>query len=443
MIDVGKVAMLPVESILVTNRTREDLGDLEELRNNMRRDGFITPIAVQDLHNGSYQLLGGERRFRVISSEEGNTEISARIYDRELSELEMTLIEESENLYRKDMTWIEKDKLTAKIHKLNQELHGVKASGPQSEGWGTKETAEAIGAKSRTEVSEALKRATMFDEHPELFEGCKTASDASKVISKMSEAIVKQQLAAEIESQGMTVTLQKLNDSYIVRDFFTGVKDLPNGLFHTVEIDPPYSIDLMKIKQKEGPVSQYQETNYNEIDKEEYPKFLEDTFKECYRVMAENSWLICWFGPDPWFNVVHKSLLKAGFNCRRIPGIWAKTGPGQTNNPQMYLANTYEMFFYAWKGRPVINMAGRSNVFHYAQVPPQQKSHPTERPIQLMKELYETFSFPGSRLFIPFLGSGVGLLAATELGISALGFEKSKEYKDSFLVRAHNLLQKK
>jgi DNA modification methylase len=60
-----------------------------------------------------------------------------------------------------------------------------------------------------------------------------------------------------------------------------------------------------------------------------------------------------------------------------------------------------------------------------------------------MRELYSTFAMPGSRLLIPFLGSGVGLLAATELGISALGFEKSKEYKDSFLVRAHNLLQKK
>jgi site-specific DNA-methyltransferase (adenine-specific) len=443
MIDVGKVGMVPIDKVIVDDRTREDMGNLEELRANMQKNGLIGPLAFLALPNGYFKLLAGGRRFAVISSEPGVTEVPARIYERELNELEMAIIEESENLYRKEMTWIEKDKLTAKIHRLNQELYGVKGPGPTAEGWGTKETAEAIGAKSRTEITEALKRTAFFEEHPELFVDCKTASDASKVISKVSEAAVKQQIAAEIEEKGMNVTLQKLNDAYIIRDFFEGVKELPDNLFHLIEIDPPYGIKLMDIKQKDSAVSQYQTESYNEIDSEEYPKFLEDLFKECYRVAAENSWLICWFAPEPYFNMVYKSIMRSGFNCRRIPLIWTKTGPGQTNNPQLYLANTYEMAFYAWKGRPVINKAGHANTFHYSTVPPSQKCHPTERPLALMKELYETFAFPGSRLLIPFLGSGNGLLAASELGISALGFEKSREYKDSFLVKAHNLLQRK
>ncbi len=441
MIDVGKVGMVEISKIIVEDRTREDMGDIEDLRANMQKSGLIAPLALRLMHDGTYRLLAGGRRFSVLSTEPGCTHIPARIYERELNELEMAIIEESENLYRKEMTWIEKDKLTSKIHRLNQELYGVKAPGPSSEGWGTKETAEAIGAKSRTEVSEALKRAQLFDEHPELFTECKTASDASKVINKMSEAIAKQQVVSEMEQKGMSVTLQKLNDAYIIRDFFQGVKELPDGLFHTVEIDPPYGIKLMDIKQKES-VSQYTTESYNEIDSDAYPEFLEQLFKGCYRVMTDNSWLICWFGPDPWFNIVFKMIHRAGFNCRRIPGIWAKTSPGQTNNPNIHLANSYEMFFYAYKGRPVINMAGRSNVFHYAPTPPSQKTHPTERPLALMREVYETFAMPGSRLLIPFLGSGNGLLAAAELNISALGFEKSREYKDAFLVKAHNLLHK-
>jgi len=120
-------------------------------------------------------------------------------------------------------------------------------------------------------------------------------------------------------------------------------------------------------------------------------------------------------------------------------GLWVKPGAGQNMNPQTRLANSYEMFFYAWKGQPVLNKAGRSNVFNYSPVPPQQKTHPTERPLDMMKDIYETFCFPGSRVLIPFLGSGVGILAAHELGMAPVGFELSKNYKDSFLVKIHTM----
>ena len=96
------------------------------------------------------------------------------------------------------------------------------------------------------------------------------------------------------------------------------------------------------------------------------------------------------------------------------------------------------MFFYAWKGRPALNKPGRSNNFQFPPVPPNQKTHPTERPVELMKEIYETFAFPGSRVLIPFLGSGNGLIAADQLNMAGLGYELSKGYRDSFLVKIHN-----
>jgi site-specific DNA-methyltransferase (adenine-specific) len=119
-------------------------------------------------------------------------------------------------------------------------------------------------------------------------------------------------------------------------------------------------------------------------------------------------------------------------------GIWTKPS-GQSMSPETRLANAYEMFFYAWKGTPVLNRMGRSNIFNTPPVPAQQKTHPTERPIELMKELYDTFAFPGSRILIPFLGSGNGILAAHELKMEALGFELSKGYRDSFLVKLNGM----
>ena len=56
-----------------------------------------------------------------------------------------------------------------------------------------------------------------------------------------------------------------------------------------------------------------------------------------------------------------------------------------------------------------------------------------------MKEIYETFAFPGSRVLIPFLGSGNGLISAQEVGMSGIGFELSKEYRDSFLVKTYKM----
>jgi DNA modification methylase len=97
------------------------------------------------------------------------------------------------------------------------------------------------------------------------------------------------------------------------------------------------------------------------------------------------------------------------------------------------------MFFYAWKGSPALNKAGRANTFNHSPVPPNQKIHPTERPLELMKDLYDTFAFTGSRVLIPFLGSGVGLIAADQLAMSPIGFELSKSYRDSFLVKLNNM----
>lgn len=434
-IQVGEVGMIPIKSITISDRTRQEMGDLNGLELSMKESGLIQPLAVVKSNNGSYRLLAGERRYTILERNKVET-VPARIYLEDLSDLEVKIIEKSENFYRKDMEYHEFDKLTLEIHQMQQELHGVKPSGPGEDGWGTRDTAKLIGYASTATVTEAIKRAQAREAFPELFEGCKSASDASKVLKKVDEAMVKQAIAQKLESTKSESTLHELSKRFIIKDFFEGVKEIPDGIMHLVEIDPPYAIDLSNKKRKDGE-SQYQLDSYNEVDEHTYPGFLYNTFKECYRVMAQHSWLICWFAPEPWFHVVHEALCVAGFSTTRMCGIWSKGTPGQNMNPSTRLANSYEMFFYAWKGQPALNKAGHGNEFRFSPVPAQQKAHPTERPIELMRELYDTFAFAGSRILIPFLGSGNGILAANEMGMSAVGFELSKSYKDSFLVKAH------
>jgi len=433
MISVGRVDMIPITSIKIGSRARQDLGDLQGLESSMKESGLAQPLAVKSLGNDEYLLLAGERRYTVLLANQVS-HVPVRIYEEDLTELEMKIIEKAENFHRKDMEYHELDALILEIHRLEQKEKGAAAPGPGHEAGHTlSDTGEVFGITGAS-VSTAIRRAEAREVFPELFENCKTQKDASKVLKRMDEAVVKDAIARRIDRDKVgKSTVAKLANSYITGDFFEGVKKIPNSVMHIVEVDSPYAIDLKGVK-KGKLVSE----DYNEIDPSDYRDFIARVLKECYRVMTDHSWLIWWFGPEPWFETVYNEIINAGFKSTRLVGIWTKPS-AQSMSPETRLANSYETFFYAWKGTPVLNKAGRSNIFNFSPVPPQNKTHPTEKPIELMEEIYNTFAFPGSRILIPFLGSGAGLISAYKLGMTGLGFELSKGYRDSFLVRVNSL----
>jgi len=198
-ISVGRVGMIPISSVIIAeDRAREDMGDLNALELNMKESGLITPLAVKDLKNGTFLLLAGERRFTVLKQNQV-PEIPARIYEQDLSELEMKIIEKSENFFRKDMEYFEMDKLTLEIHRMQQELHGEQAPGPGQAGWSMSDTGDMIGGVSKATISQSIKRAELREALPEVFNDCKTAADALKMIKKLDEAVVKQAIAKQIE----------------------------------------------------------------------------------------------------------------------------------------------------------------------------------------------------------------------------------------------------
>jgi len=435
-IDVGRVAMVPLSDIEVSDRARVEMGDLDEFEISLKEQGLAQPLAVYAQPNNEkpYRLIAGGRRYAILKKN-NVPEVPVRVYDKELSTLELKLLELSENIHRKDFEWLERANLEREIHNLQLELHGGKkiSTSADAKGWSLRDTAKFID-RNVASVHTSVQLADAAEKFPELFTKCKTQSDATKILKKLGEAAVRDAIVQKLEVQmpktSTDVTRKKLADNFIVRDFFEGVKAIPDETFHLVEIDPPYGIDLETAKKD------YSHTDYNEVPSDEYQVFLANLFAECYRVMTKHSWLICWFGPEPWFEIVYRELCNAGFETTRLCGIWTKH-QGQSLHPEIYLSNSYEMFFYAWKGRPAMAKPGRINEFDFSPVAASKKRHPTERPVELMKEIYETFTWPNSRILIPFLGSGNGILAAHQANMTALGFELSKAYKDSFLVELH------
>jgi len=435
-----RVEIVNIDSISVINRAREDLGDIDELARSIKEKGIIQPLAVEDRGNGNLTLLAGGRRLAACRLA-GVAHIPVRIYDEELSDLQRRSIELEENIRRKELSYQEEINLQRDIHDLQIEIHGPKLGGDRmdiigetpTEGHSLRDTASLLG-RSLGAVSTDIKLSKTMEQFPELdWDKCKNKSEAIKLMNKTEETIIRGVLAKRAAEAGKKKQT-KFADLYVVGDFFDMVTKIPDGLMDLVEVDPPYGIDLTNVKDN---FSENIGSWYNEISKEDYPKFLQRVVAESWRIMNNHSWLIFWFGPEPWFEVVYQTLVKQGFKTRRMPGLWIKQGiGGQTRQPDIYLGNLYEMFFYAYKGDATINVnkRGHSNIYTHAVVPSQKKIHPTERPIPLMEDIFSTFAYEGARVCVNFAGSGNALRAALNLNMSPIGYDLAKEGKDGYVV---------
>lgn len=86
---------------------------------------------------------------------------------------------------------------------------------------------------------------------------------------------------------------------------------------------------------------------------------------------------------------------------------------------------TMAMAEYAWT-----SLSDNAKVFEYA---PQAKAgeprfHPTQKPVELYRWIFEKYANPGYKVIDTHLGSGSSRIAAYDAGLSFIGFEIDKEY---------------
>ena len=431
---------IEISAIEVGERFRKDMGNIEALASSINKEGLIQPISICKNDEGAeleYKLIAGGRRYsalnHLISQQKVPSKISCRIFPQQLDNLQLRVLEFSENLYRKDMTWQEECNLKNEIHSLQQKIHGVKTSTAlNATGWSLTDLSEMTG-KSKGSLSSDINLSKMMVSTPEIaWDQFKTKNDAQKALKQAKRIVVQSTEAKQAKislGEGDSMK-QKLIKSYHISDFFLGTTKIGDGTMDFVEIDPPYGIDL------ENQKKDYNYTGYNEVSSDKYPKFMQDVLRESYRVLKTNGWMICWFGPEPWFEDIYKWIIGAEFKARRIPGIWTK-GVGQTKQPDRILGNSYEMFFIARKGIPILNRPGANNVFDHTPIPGQLKVHPTERPVELMETILTTFVAPGANVLVPFAGSGNTLIAAAKNNMVSIGFDLTEEYQESYIIKIY------
>lgn len=438
-----KMRYVKLADITVEDRAREDYGDINELVESIKNKGLIQPITL----NSNLKLLAGGRRYKA-STLAGLVEVPAIIRETEdhIDELEIELFE---NLHRKDFEWWERAALTKRIDDYFREKHGDR-------NWSGRKTADAMEAPVTT-VARQLNLAAMIEVMPELKE-LKTADEAEKLVKKMGEQQVtaelrrRQQIRLESEGhadqkavqsnfdQGLRAALKLANQNYAIGDVFTVMQGLrSNGNIQIIECDPPYGIDLNEQKATKGSATSNVHS-YEEVERDDYADFLNRLTSELFRVAGKDCWLVFWYGQERQ-QQVYESLCAAGWAVDKIPAIWTKS-QGQTLQPELYFARGYEPFFLCRKGKPVLVERGRLNVFHFPGVAGKSKYHPTQRPIELIKEIFTTIGAGRQNVFVPFLGSGATLLACYELGFTGFGTDLNGEYKDKFMLAVEEQTRK-
>lgn len=437
--------VIPLAQIVVGERFREDLGDIEELAASIKEKGLIQPVSV----NTDFKLLAGGRRYNAcklaevdkipVVIREGNDEVDAR-------EIELM-----ENIHRKEMTWQEQAKLIARIHEL------YTARDPN---WMAKKTAQLID-QSKMNVSRALRLAAGIQVFPELAT-CKTADEAHKVIKQAEEEALVAELAKRqralldkvpetpVDAQGKPTsngvdqqvknTVHAGDRDYRIGDVFQGLKGQKKDTFSFIECDPPYGVDLDILTQREDKTGvSTRDAEYNEIREEDYPEFLSKLTTELYRVAKSNSWMIFWFA-FKWQPVVREKLMAAGWILDEVPAIWSKPA-GRTPRPDLLLARCYEPFYICRKGQAVLEGQGNSNLIDFSpDMGPdgtaiKDKYHPAQRPVRLMRKILSIFlDKTVHKVLIPFAGSGATFRASYQLGYLPTGWDTNPNYKKHFLL---------
>lgn len=420
-----KIQEIPISQIKIGERFRKDLGNVDELSHSILHTGLIQPITVDT----DFNLLAGGRRLAACRLAGLSTiPVIVRHVDGKLDAREVELFE---NIHRKDMTWPEQANLTKCIHEMMLEKHGKPTGGGGTQtGWTAKDTAGLIG-RSRQYVQDALSLADALEVVPELASQ-PTADKARRKLKRVIKDLrTEKALKAADENQYGNV-MKWASKHYEIGDALQKIKRTPQGSAHFAEVDPPYAIDLANKRDDQEPMQ-----TYLEVHPDDYPTFIREIAFQTFRVLAKDAWCVWWFGPT-WHHVVKTILIEAGFKVNDVPSIWFKIEtPTSSNSPNIHLSYAYEPFFVCRKGNPRLQKS-RTNVFVFPGVPTTQRIHATERPVPLIREILSTFVPPGSRLIVPFLGSGNTLIAGYHERMVGRGWDLSEEHRLGFLGRVQD-----
>ncbi len=120
------------------------------------------------------------------------------------------------------------------------------------------------------------------------------------------------------------------------------------------------------------------------------------------------------------------------------PMVWHKTNPVPFNHKYKPI-NAWEAIMVGKRSGTRFNGHAVHNVFTHKSPSPQQRIHPTQKPLSLISEFVDLFSSKGDTVLDPFAGSATTVVAAAGKQRRVIAFESDPEIFDAASKRISNM----
>jgi len=333
------------------NRQRRDFDErkLEELANSIESKGLLHPVVLRD---DGHTLVAGERRLRaMIKLHDANKVFHCNgevVEDDEIPFIVINALDEflvreaelEENVIRQDLTWQEHAKAVAELHRLRVDQHGAYDYSTR-EGWKVGDTAaEVVGREAKDHEVTAVTQAIQLEEFLDdpIVGAARNPKEALKLIREEQKRLHRQQKAREFDASTSVHTLIK-GDCYEILS-----NPLYEKAFDVIVSDPPYGIDIDKIKFWDGDSHDYDDSD------DAFTRVCEQFSSLAFRVADDqaHAYIFC---DIRRFNELFVAFEMAGWDCWPMPLIWAKGNTGSFPNADFGPRRTYEAILYCNKGQ--------------------------------------------------------------------------------------------
>lgn len=159
-----------------------------------------------------------------------------------------------------------------------------------------------------------------------------------------------------------------------------------------------------------------------------------------YDSLQKSGTVIIFF--DIWkISYLKEAMETAGFRMIRLI-VWDKSNPVPLNSKCNYLTNSREIALLGIKGtKPTFNSAYDTGNYRYPIENNGKRLHPTQKPLELMKDLIKKHSNEGDVVLDPFMGSGTTGVAALSCNRRFTGIEIDEHYHNVAKNRIENMVK--
>lgn len=398
---------------LIPPLTKEEFKQLE---NNCMSEGIREKILTW---NGF--IIDGHNRYEIATRWDLDFETESKHFDNEEAVKEWMILNQfgRRNLsnYQRSVLALELEEVFSKKAKenLGRNQYSTLVNSPKSKIDTRKELSKVASVGEQI-----IARVKVIEEKaPEEVKAKLRTGEVS--INAAYKEIKKEEKKAEYKEKVLQERVEtKVSDNIKNGDSLKILETLEDNCIDVVLTDPPYGISYVSNRSIfDGAITKRGLLNDGE---EEAFKLLDKTCEILQRKTANNAHLY-FFCSWSVFSNFEKIISK--YFTIKTPIVWDKgnKGSGDLDNDW---GNQTEIILYCVKGKKLVNTR-RGNLISVARLHTSKMVHPTQKPIELLKEILKVSVTDGDFIVDPFMGSGSTIKAANELKYKSLGIELDNE----------------